>query len=85
MANNRLFVVDTETGDYKCLLKTMGDGWYFPIPFRDSKGDIMVDWLDRRDIGQSYGNCGLDDLPSKLVLMTENELYEKGYRKGRQG
>lgn len=70
MANNRLYILDTETGEKFLLAKSMGDGWYIwsdPESFEDS----FENWMEGRDIAASYGV--LDMKPTKLKLITENE------------
>ena len=72
MANNRLFIVDTETGERIMLAKSNGDGWW--MWYKDDKArrvDEITEWLGMRDLNASFGNT--DDQPSRLVLMTENE------------
>jgi len=65
MANNRLFIVDTETGEQKLLCKTFGSGWYeWQVP------GALTEWLEERDVAASYGNC---DSPTKLRLGAEND------------
>jgi hypothetical protein len=66
MSNNRLYIVDKETGDEICIAKGNGNGW-FCIKSEDELGD----WLEYRDIGAS---CG--DPETGLFLRTENHDIE---------
>lgn len=74
MANNRLYIVDIETGEKFMLCKTMGRGWYCreTNPGEDPIEKRLEDWLDNRDRGASYGNCfgGV----TSLRLTTEAEF-----------
>ncbi len=65
MANNRLWIKNTETGEKLLLAKSFGHGWKL---WDDAKG--LAEWLDTADFGASFGNCSA---PSVLVLVTENE------------
>jgi hypothetical protein len=72
MANNRLFIVDTETGERIMLAKSNGDGWWIWYgEDQASRIDELTAWLQLRDLNASYGNT--DCQPSKLKLVTENE------------
>lgn len=72
MANNRLFIVDTETGEEKLLCKTFGSGWY-----EWQEPGVLTEWLEERDIAASYGN---GDSPTKLRLRAENDTdYQPEY------
>lgn len=63
MANNRLYILDTETNEKLLLAKTFGDRWLLRI---DS--EIFYNWMKDRDIV-----CQTSNEPSKLKLITENE------------
>jgi hypothetical protein len=63
MANNRLYIVDTETGDKFLLCKSFGQWTMHP------SSDEFDNWLKDRDIASTTGTE-----PTKLVLKTENEL-----------
>ena len=65
MANNRLYIRDSETGDHILLAKSFGHGWDVRL-----EEESLGRWLQQRDIEASYGNTG--DLPTKLELVTEN-------------
>lgn len=72
MANNRLYIVDTESGERILLAKSNGRGWW--IWYGKDKAerlDQLSNWLELRDRRASYGNT--DKSPSKLRLVTENE------------
>lgn len=76
MANNRLFIVDTETGEQIMLAKSSGDGWW--VWYKDDEGkaariDELTEWLQHRDLQASYGNTNAK--PSRLRLVTENEIH----------
>lgn len=68
MANNRLYIVDTENGDSLMVAKSFGEGWDWRV---DS--NVLNNWLSSciRDPGQAYGNT--NKKPSNLVFRTENE------------
>ena len=71
MANNRLYLVDTETKRAFMLAKTLGDGWYV---FYDDLTQRLNTWfLDCLDFTAQYGHCDERD-HSNLVIMTEHEL-----------
>lgn len=63
MANNRLYLRDTETGDEIVLAKGYAGsaGWTL------RGGDSLVDWLDEHDVNASLGMG-----PTRLVLFDEN-------------
>ncbi len=72
MANNRLYIVDADTGDRFMLAKSMGDGWYLR---GENEGEPTFAarfeaWCDGRD-PCSYGNPRLSR--SHLVLICEND------------
>ena len=74
LANNRLYIVDTETGEKFMLAKTLGYGWYCR---GTNPGEPLIDerlesWADLRDMEASYGNCF--DGVTKLILVCENDL-----------
>lgn len=65
MSNNRLFVLDEETGDILLLAKGWGDGWHL-APDADLEG-----FLRARDFAASC-DAGAT---TKLRLVTENEPW----------
>lgn len=67
MANNRLFIRDTMTGERIMLAKSMGEGWYIPL----GQAEKVEAWLDGRDIDSSYGNV-VEMRKTTLVLEDEN-------------
>lgn len=77
MANNKLYIVDTETGDRVLLAKSMGDGWYIWTGASDDSKDserieCLTNWLDSRDLEVSYGNV-FTPKKTNLRLMCESE------------
>lgn len=79
MANNRLYLVDTETGERQVLFKSGGEGWYV-----SADTDEIERWLTGRDIpcavaGVVYaatatpGETAPRVLPTRLQLRTEYE------------
>lgn len=68
MANNRLIIVDEETGEELCIAKSMGDGWY-----PSNHYSHLEEWLHNRDLDASIGNTN-DMKPTNLKLVTENNL-----------
>ena len=68
MANNRLFIVDSETNEKFLLAKSMGMGWYIKNPeFVKDLGK----WLAERDLGASHG-----DEITRLILRCEDDIDE---------
>ena len=64
MANNRLYIVDTDTGDAFMLCKSHGAGWGV---FNPEMGDELDFWLNGRDeVAQAGGDY------TKFKLVTEN-------------
>lgn len=89
MANNRLFIVDSITGERFLLCKSFGHGWQsFQRALRAAGATEWVDetaeewvkrldaWLALRDTGAAYGNTNSE--PSELRLVTENEMPAEG-------
>lgn len=87
MANNRLYIVDTETGEYFMLAKSMGAGWYLnlhatqdaeggrPAPTYETHDEWAARlgaWLEDRDIEASYGNPS--EKSTRLQLVAEDDL-----------
>ena len=67
MANNRLYIVDTETKEYICIAKSFGDGW------EAGNIDLYADFLNEvREYGDS----------TRLIIGTENddEFYKNHTR-----
>lgn len=82
MANNRLFIKDTQTGESLMIAKSNGDGWGFSFWDNDNQKRLNLDeaneWLrfsndpyKIRDFECQYGSD-----KSKLKLLTEQELIE---------
>ncbi|NIE67461.1 hypothetical protein [Burkholderia sp. Ax-1719] len=72
MANNRLYILDTETCEYVMVAKGFGNGWSWR---RDS--DELTEWLNS---GENFvRDIGASDLAhqTKLVLVTEYALEEE--------
>ncbi len=76
MANNRLYLVDSETNEKILFCKSFGQ-WRLCIinnegiyaKDADEAIEILNDWLKDRDIGSTTGHA-----PTNLVLKTEDEL-----------
>lgn len=66
MANNRLFIEDSESGCRLFVAKSFGEGW----DWRASSDDIN-DWLKARDTGAAYGNT--TSAAPTLRFRAENE------------
>ena len=64
MANNRLYIVDTDTGDVFMLCKSYGTDWGV---FNSGMGDELDYWLKGRDVKAQQGGDY-----SKFKLVTEN-------------
>ena len=64
MANNRLYIVDTVTGDKFMLCKSLGDGWGV---FMSERGEELDTWLSERDLNAANQNGY-----TTLNLITEN-------------
>ena len=64
MADNRLLIRDTETGDEFVLARSMSKGWWLAKGF--SKADFET-WMENRD-PCSYGQ---HDAPTTLELVLE--------------
>lgn len=69
MADNRLFLVDTETSDIFMLCKSLMSEWGI---YNSELGDDLDKWLQSRDT-KAADNNGL----SNLVLRTEDEIPKK--------
>jgi hypothetical protein len=76
MANERLYIQDTETGETLMLAKSFGPPWDIRITI-----DKLQSWLDGRDIEATCGlHPGKGD--TKLRLVTEAQLcHEAAERK----
>jgi hypothetical protein len=68
MANNRLYIEDTETGYRLFVAKSFGGGWEWL-----RSADEINAWISAkpRDEGASFGNT--DSSPSRLRFITEND------------
>ena len=64
MANNRLYIIDTDTGDAFMLCKSFGAGWGSSDP--EMVGRLNL-WLGDRDENAHSGGKY-----TKLTLVTEN-------------
>ncbi len=69
MANNRLYILDTETGEKVMIAKSMGRGW-------QSKDVFLEEWFSGRDLEASCGNC-YEYSNTKLKLVCENDAIEQ--------
>lgn len=76
MANNRLYIVDTETGDKFLLAKSSADGWYVYTLNESGESDPtnfvqkLNEFLDLIDTAAAYD---LTDGNTTLVLVAEND------------
>jgi hypothetical protein len=71
VANNRLYIVDTVTGKYFLLAKSMGDGWYIRDDLDEPDfAERFEAWADGLDAA-AYGNPR--DCRTSLKLMCEND------------
>jgi len=70
MANNRLYIVDTETGQQLMVAKSFGEGWNWRLD-----ADQINNWLEetQRDCAASFGNPS--SAKTQLKLVTENERW----------
>ena len=76
MANNRLYIVDAETGDAFLLAKTLGNGWYaWESEQSGLLGERLEAWLDGRDREAAYG---IPSGETALVLVTEKDAVKVG-------
>ena len=67
MANNRLYLVDTETGESIMLAKGFGFGWSWRVD-----NEKIENWIVDKDI---LASCGPEH-PTNLRLMNESEEME---------
>lgn len=74
MANNRLYIEDTETGERHLLAKGFGSLW--SLAGGDEK---LHDWLNTGDRDRTASESG----PTKLRLVTEDTLLTEGKLDGR--
>jgi len=70
MAHNRLYILDTKTGERLFVAKSFGDGW----DWRANTDDINA-WLTDRDHDASYHDAWGET--SDLVFVTENQKDEQ--------
>ncbi len=63
MANNRLYLIDTETNEKILLCKSFGQWFLYPTE------EVLNNWLKDRDIASTT-----DKYPTKLILKIENEI-----------
>lgn len=62
MANNRLYILDTETNEKLLLAKSFGARWSIRV-----NEDVFNNWMIERDIGALTS----DSAPSSLKLITD--------------
>ena len=76
MANNRLFIEDTETGDRFLLAKCLSDGWYvFDLGADKPSLQMRLSTFFGGEYGQrDMPACIGGDEPTKFKLVTENSL-----------
>lgn len=76
MANNRLYIVDEDTGERFLLAKSMGRGWYFfagdGVEERIAK---LNDWLSVSFLRDAAAALR-DSRTTRLRLVTERELLD---------
>lgn len=72
MANNRLYIVNPETGEKFCLAKSFGDGWQTWHDAPEMLEQKLNEFFDGADVEASFGNSA-QMKPTKLYLTTENE------------
>jgi hypothetical protein len=72
MANNRLFIEDTETGEQFLLAKGFGDLWS-PV---GNLTDKLDEWLNTGDRDRAASNHGA----TKLRLVTEDTRRSPSWR-----
>jgi hypothetical protein len=73
MANNRLYILDTERNEAFPLVKALGDGWYCYHKRQATLGDDLTEWLDNTDEGVPRDlSASIGGTPTKLVLVDEN-------------
>jgi hypothetical protein len=65
MANNRLYLLDTETGEKIMIAKAFGPPWDIRITLEQ-----LAEFLDGRDIQA----CCNSDVPTSLKLVTERDV-----------
>lgn len=70
MANNRLYLVDTSTGEYLCLAKGRGCAW------NTGNIDLYQEFLSKR-----FNDCNKE---TNLIIGAENDddFYDKWIRNG---
>jgi hypothetical protein len=74
MANNRLYIEDTETGEHFLLAKGFGDQW-------SAVGDLtdkLHEWLNTGDRDRTASETGA----TKLRLVTEDTLLAEKLKRG---
>lgn len=71
MANNRLYILDTETGEHIMVAKGFGSGWDWR-----KTDDELTRWLNEpTDSPLGLRNVAASDSgPTKLMLVTEDNL-----------
>jgi hypothetical protein len=72
MANNRLYIVDRETGEQFYLAKSLGSGWYLGATF---DAEALDKWLGERG---DWGCTVNGRAPTALTLVDEYRLAEPG-------
>lgn len=64
MANNRLYIVDSQSGEELMVAKTFGEGWQWT-----KTPEEVTEWLFLRDQEVAYSNS--NPSPTRLQLRTE--------------
>lgn len=70
MSNNRLYLQDTESGDFILLAKSYGGGWVF-----ERTGDELTKWVSDRDKDSSRNANG----STRLKLLVESDAVAPGF------
>jgi hypothetical protein len=65
LANNRLYILDTETGEHILIAKAFGPPWDIRATLEQ-----IQEFLDGRDVAA----CCSSDHPTKLKLVTEADI-----------
>jgi hypothetical protein len=79
MANNRLYLLDTKTGEACFLAKAMGDGWY-TTEGTDERLDKFFSQIDPDTSKPMDWACsaGLPGFPTRIMLVDESTYDPDG-------
>ena len=70
MANNRLYIEDTDTGERILVAKSFGRAWDWRVD-REQMNEWIDDMNGLRDMAASFGSA-----PSSFRFVTENEVND---------